>query len=243
MEIQKNDGMWTLKREIISPKFDELLIKTEIKGYIAIDLRKFYNHVNICINEVTRIREDLLPDYQSIKRHSDFEEYFVPDCDHPAHSWNAHTYTYLGNPMLTELTNDKCVKSSMAPQAYKVVNTNAHKISGWKIIYILIHAHYPHIGGMNGDVKSDLSTLELKNGEQHEMFCSIIIRLQQEINLYGETVSPTRLPFRYTKEYHQRAINSKHSLRPRLQISLHSLTTTENWLSSQEEIFMESILV
>ena len=88
VEIQKNDGMWTLKREIISPKFDELLIKTEIKGYIAIDLRKFYNHVNICINEVTRIREDLLPDYQSIKRHSDFEEYFVPYREHPSYSCN-----------------------------------------------------------------------------------------------------------------------------------------------------------
>ena len=53
---------------------------------------------------------------------------------------------------------------------------------------------------MNGDVQYDLATLEFKNGEQLEDFHSIILRLQQEINLYGETVSPTRLIFRYMKK-------------------------------------------
>ena len=48
----------------------------------------------------------------------------------------------------------------MLPQAYKIVNTHAHEISGWKIISRLLHMQAPNIGVMNGDVKSDLSTLE-----------------------------------------------------------------------------------
>ena len=51
----------------------------------------------------------------------------------------------------------------------------------------------PDIGGMNGDVQSDLATLAFKNGEKLKDFHSIIIRLQQEIILYGETVTTTRL--------------------------------------------------
>ena len=66
-------GMWTLKHEISSPKFYELLIKTEIKGDTALDLKNFFNHIKISLNSVTRLIEDLLPGYQSIKRHSDFE--------------------------------------------------------------------------------------------------------------------------------------------------------------------------
>ena len=50
---------------------------------------------------------------------------------------------------------------------------------------------------MNGDVQSDLSNLVLKNGEQLEDFHIIILRLQQEMNLYGETVSTKRLLFQY----------------------------------------------
>ena len=52
----------------------------------------------------------------------------------------------------------------MVPQANKVVNTNAHESSGWKILSILIHSCPPHIGGINGDVQSDLATLASKNG-------------------------------------------------------------------------------
>ena len=37
----KIGGMWTLKHEISSPKFYELLIKTELKGNTALDLNKF----------------------------------------------------------------------------------------------------------------------------------------------------------------------------------------------------------
>ena len=65
----------------------------------------------------------------------------------------------------------------MAPQAYKVVNTHAHEISGWEILSRLLHVRAPHIGGMTGDVQSDLATMEFNNIEQLESFHSIIIRL------------------------------------------------------------------
>ena len=66
--------MWSLKHEIISPKFYELLIKTERKGETDLNLNKLYNHINMCPNEVTILQDELLPAYQSIKRHSDFEK-------------------------------------------------------------------------------------------------------------------------------------------------------------------------
>ena len=65
--------MWTLKHDISSPKLYELLINTEIKGCTSLDLKNSYNHITMCINAVNIIREDLLPGYQSIKRHSEFE--------------------------------------------------------------------------------------------------------------------------------------------------------------------------
>ena len=73
----------------------------------------------------------------------------------------------------------------MAPQAYKVVITHAHEISGWTILSILLHSRVLQLGGMNGDVQSDISTLVLKNGEQLEGFHGMILRLQQEIMLSG----------------------------------------------------------
>ena len=69
----KIGGMWTLKHEISSPKFYELLIKTKIKGDTALYLKNFFKHIKMSLNAVTRLREDLLPDYQSIKRHSEFK--------------------------------------------------------------------------------------------------------------------------------------------------------------------------
>ena len=87
----------------------------------------------------------------------------------------------------------------MAPQAYKVVRTQDNEISGWKIPSRLIHSRDTHLGGMNGDVQSDLSTLAFKNGEKFEYFNSKIIRFKQDIMLYGETVSPTRILFQYMK--------------------------------------------
>ena len=65
--------MWTLKHEIISPKFYELLIKTKIKGDTDLYLNNFFKHIKMSLNAVTRLREDLLPDYQSIKRYSEFK--------------------------------------------------------------------------------------------------------------------------------------------------------------------------
>ena len=69
----KNGGMWTLKLDISSPRFYELLIKTKLKVSTALDLQNFYNHIKMRLNAVNRLREDLLPSYQYIKRHSVFE--------------------------------------------------------------------------------------------------------------------------------------------------------------------------
>ena len=68
------------------------------------------------------------------------------------------------------MTNETYVKSSIEPQAYKIVSTHAHEISGWKILSRLFHSRPSHIGGMNGDFQSDLATLAFKNGEQLEYF-------------------------------------------------------------------------
>ena len=51
----KNGGMWTLKHDISSRKFYELLIKRELIGYTALDLKNFYNHIKMCFNAVTRL--------------------------------------------------------------------------------------------------------------------------------------------------------------------------------------------
>ena len=198
---KKIGGMWNFKHDTSSPKFYELLIETKLKGCNAPGLNNFYNHINMCLNAVTRLREDLLPDYQYIKIHSEFEEYFIPDSDHPSYSWNIHIYTSLGHSLLVAMTNDTYVKSSMAPQAYKVFSNHAHEISVWTIISRLLHSCAPNIGGMNGDVQYDLSTLAFKNGEKLEYFHRIILRLQQQIILFGETLSPTRLLFHYMQAF------------------------------------------
>ena len=46
----KIGGMWTLKHEISSPKFYEFLIKIYLKGDTDMDLKNFYNHINMCLN-------------------------------------------------------------------------------------------------------------------------------------------------------------------------------------------------
>ena len=69
----KIGGMWTLKHEISSPKFYELLIKTEHKRDTSLDLKNFFNHIKMCLNELNRLIEDLLPDHHSVKRYSQFE--------------------------------------------------------------------------------------------------------------------------------------------------------------------------
>ena len=51
-----NGGMWNIKHEISSPKFYELLIKTELNGYTDLYLNNFHNRLNMCLNAVTRLR-------------------------------------------------------------------------------------------------------------------------------------------------------------------------------------------
>ena len=96
---------------------------------------------------------------------------------HPSYSWNFQIYTSLGHSLLVAMTNDTCVKSSMAPQAYTVVSTHAHEISGYNILSRLLHSRAPYIVGMNGDVHYDLATLAFNNGEQLEDFHVRILRL------------------------------------------------------------------
>ena len=83
-----------------------------------------------------------------------------------------------------EFTNGTCVKYFMAPKDYKVVKTHAREIPAYTILSIILHACVPNLGGMNGDVKYDLSTLEFKNGKKIADFHIRIIRIQQEIILY-----------------------------------------------------------
>ena len=73
----------------------------------------------------------------------------------------------------------------MAPQAYKLFITHAHDISGWTILYRLLHSRAPHLGGINGDVQYNIATLAFKNGEQLEYFHSRIFIIQQGIMLFG----------------------------------------------------------
>ena len=141
------------------------------------------------LNVVTRLKVDLLPKFLSIKRKYEFKECFVPDLDHPSYSWNCQVCDSLGHSLLVAMTNDTCVKSSMAPQAYKIVSTHSHEISGWTILSRLLHSRAPHLGGMNGNVQSDIATLASRNGEQLEDFHSRILRLQQEIIISGENFS------------------------------------------------------
>ena len=84
----KNCCMWTLKYEIISPNFYDFLINTKLKVYTDLDLKNFCNHIKMCLNAAARPREELIPAYQYIKGHSEFAEYFIPDCDNPSYSWN-----------------------------------------------------------------------------------------------------------------------------------------------------------
>ena len=135
-----------------SSRFYELLVNTNITGDTSMDLKKFYNHINIFLNTVTRLLEDLLTSYHSIKSHPEFAEYLIPYRDHPSYYWNVQIYTSLGNSLLVAMTNDTCVKYSMAPHAYKVVSTDASKISGWTIISRLLHSLATNLGGLHYDI-------------------------------------------------------------------------------------------
>ena len=49
---QKIGGTWTMKHEISSLKFYKIILKTELKRDTALDLKNFYNHINMCLNAV-----------------------------------------------------------------------------------------------------------------------------------------------------------------------------------------------
>ena len=68
----KIGGMWTMKYELSSLKFYELLNNTELKTDTALNPKDFYNHIKMCLNAVNILREDLIPGYQSIKIHPEF---------------------------------------------------------------------------------------------------------------------------------------------------------------------------
>ena len=91
----KIGGMWTLKHEISSPKFYEILIKTELKNNTPWTSRNSTT-ISICVSmRSLDSKKTFIPDYQSIKIYSDFEEYFIPDLDHPSYSWNFQIYNFL----------------------------------------------------------------------------------------------------------------------------------------------------
>ena len=52
----KIGDMWNIKHDISSPKLYELIINTYLKLDTVIDLNNFYNHIKICLNEVTRMQ-------------------------------------------------------------------------------------------------------------------------------------------------------------------------------------------
>ena len=97
------------------------------------------------------------------------------------------------------MTNDTCVKSSIPTQSYKVISTRAMKSQERTILYLILHSRATNLGGTNGDVQSDLATLAFKKIEQLEDFHIIILILQHEIMISGETFSPTRLLFQFMK--------------------------------------------
>ena len=66
----------------------------------------------------------------------------------------------------------------MAHQDYKVVSIHVHEILGWTILSRPINFCAPYIGGIIGNVQSDLETLAFKNGVQVEYVCTITLIIQ-----------------------------------------------------------------
>ena len=130
----------------------------------------------------------------------------------------------------------------MATQAYKVVSPHAHDISGRTIISRLLYSRAPHLGSMNGDVQYDIATLAFKNGEQLEDFHSRILRLQQEIMLSGEIVSPTRIILHYTKAL-TKSDKPKEFIAPKMTDIITFLDNNGNLLYIPEETFMVSTVI
>ena len=164
-----------------------------------------------------------------MKRKSKFKEHFVQYCDNSSYSCNSHTYNPLGHSLFVVMTNYTFVKYSIAPQAYKDVNTHANEISSWQISSRTIHQCAPNIGRMNGDIKYDIETLSLKNGEQLEDFHSRILILKQEIVFYGKTVFLTRILFHYMKAL-SKSKTFKAFITPKMTYLITVLDNNENQL-------------
>ena len=49
----KIGGIWTLKHDISSQRFYEILVKTDLKGDSDRDLKNLYDHINMFLNAVT----------------------------------------------------------------------------------------------------------------------------------------------------------------------------------------------
>ena len=62
-----------------------------------------------------------------------------------------------------------------------VVTTHVNEISVCKILSIILYALAPHIGGMNGDVQSDIVTLEFKNGGELKIFIAYLSGLDKKL--------------------------------------------------------------
>ena len=111
---------------------------------------------------------------------------------------NGHTIS-LGQSLLEALTNFTCIISYMTPQYCKFFTDQAHKLSGCTIISRLLHDRSSHLVTMGGDTQSELATLVFKQEEKVESFHGRTLRLHKETNIYGETVSPTRILLQYTE--------------------------------------------
>ena len=83
----------------------------------ALGVNNFYKNIKMCLNAVTRIWQDIFPEYHQIKWHYEFYEHFLIDHSHTSYYWNDHTYLSLGHFILVSFKNDTCLKYAMAPQA------------------------------------------------------------------------------------------------------------------------------
>ena len=103
---------------------------------------------------------------------------FIKLCTIPFQPFLILELSYVHFPwsiFFVDFTNETCIKYSMAHQACKVVTTYTQKISLWNVLFIIIHARPPHIGGMNNGVQSNFSTFESKQWEQIEYLNEIIL--------------------------------------------------------------------
>ena len=71
----------------------------------------------------------------------------------------------------------------MATQSYNISITHAHEMLKRSILYRIIHVKAPYLGDINGDLKSEFSTLLFKQGKKLEGFHGRILRIQKDINL------------------------------------------------------------